>query len=146
MGEWTLVCPAGGVYKGECQFRKEDQKFVLTCEKGLAKISQDEGCSGIVVNSQNPDNPEIPEYCEFREEKVKPAEYFHPESFRTLCPKCEDKRCAKCPPELACTTRIIVGCPKEYWDEKTKRCKVGTEAHVIYHSRPKEKFVAKMRQ
>jgi hypothetical protein len=136
LGGWTLVCPAGGVYRGECQIREEDQKLV--CGK-LEKISQDEGCSGIVLNNQNPDSSEIPEYCEFEEEKVKPAEYFHPESFRTLCPECPEKRCALCPPELACATRIIIGCPKEHWDEKTKRCKVGTEAHVIYHGKPKEK-------
>jgi len=103
------------------------------------------GCSGIITPEEhptnlhitNPDNPEIPEYCRFEEEKVKPKEYFHPESFRTLCPECPESRCAECPPELACATRIIIGCKKEEWDERTKRCKIGTETHVIYHGVPK---------
>jgi len=137
MGEWRLICPKGDIYAGECEFMHTNG-FILKCPKGVRKISAEgEGCEGIVNPGEL--NPEIPEYCEFVEEKVKPKEYFHIESFRTLCPECPERRCAKCPPELACATRIIIGCKKEEWDERTGRCKIGTETHVIYHGKPKEK-------
>jgi len=137
MGEWILTCPRGGVYKGECKFEKTDG-FTLHCPMGLRHVGSEEGCEGVVKDNLNPDNPEIPEYCRFTEEKVKPAEYFHPASFRTLCPECPGKRCALCPEELKCATRIIIGCKKEEWDEAAKRCKIGTETHVIYHGQPKK--------
>ncbi len=78
------------------------------------------------------DNPaEIPERCEFTKESVKPKGYFDPDSFRTICPECPDSRCANCPPELTCATRIIIGCKEGEFVKG--RCQVGTEAHVIYH-------------
>jgi len=77
-------------------------------------------------------NPEIPPECKFWKEEKKPKEYFDPKSFRTLCPECPAARCANCPPELACATRIIIGCKAGEFE--AGRCKVGTETHVIYHS------------
>ena len=83
----------------------------------------------------NPGNPEIPEYCEFTKEEVKPKEYFDPKSFRTLCPESPTRLCKDLPPELACATRIIIGCEEGKFVEG--RCQVGPEAHVIYHGLPK---------
>jgi len=97
------------------------------------------GCEGVVEPGQNP-NPELAELekaCTWRKEEVKPKEYFEPASFRTLCPECPEARCALCPPELACATRIIIGCPLGQWDAEKGLCKVATEAHVIYHGAPK---------
>lgn len=135
MGEWYLTCPSEGVYRGECTYRKEGKTFVLTCPEGLEELK--EGCQGVVGPGENP-NPglkEVEDGCVWTEEKVHPKEYFDPESFRTLCPQCPQARCALCPPEFACATRIIVGCPKGHF--KGGRCEVGTEPHVIYHGRPK---------
>lgn len=98
------------------------------------ETSQGCGCEGIVNPGEL--NPKELEVCTWREEKVKPKEEFEPESFRTLCPECPDARCAKCPPELACATRIIIGCPLGQWDPETKRCKVSTQTHTIYHGHP----------
>ncbi len=78
----------------------------------------------------NPGNP-IPEACEFTKEQVKPKGYFVPGSFRTICPECPEGRCALCPPEDACATRIIIGCKAGEFEKG--RCSIGTEAHVIYH-------------
>lgn len=76
-------------------------------------------------------NPGIPEHCEFSAEEVKPKEYFDKASFRTLCPESPTGLCKDLPSELACATRIIIGCQEgEFVDG---RCRVGTEAHVIYH-------------
>ena len=86
-------------------------------------------------SSGNPGNPEIPEHCEFAKEEVKPKEYFDPQSFRTLCPESPTRLCKDLPPELACATRIIIGCREGEFIEG--RCRVGTEAHVIYHGTPK---------
>jgi len=97
------------------------------------------GCEGIVEPGQNP-NPELAELeraCVWRKEEKEPAEAFDPRSFRTLCPECPEQRCALCPPELACATRIIIGCPVGQWDEEKNICKVSTKAHVIYHGSPK---------
>jgi len=80
-------------------------------------------------------NPEIPEKCRFEKEEVKPKEYFDPASFRTLCPECPQARCRLCPEELACATRIIIGCKKGEFIRG--RCQIGTETHVIYHGYPK---------
>ena len=91
------------------------------------------GCEGIVKPGDL--NPEIPEICEFQEEKVRPKEYFDRTSFRTLCPECPMARCAMCPPELACASRIIIGCKTGEFVEG--RCRIGTETHVIYHGKPK---------
>jgi len=132
MGTWQLTCPKGGHYEGECTFIKENG-FTLKCPEGVREIKQ--GCEGIV--SPGTLNPEIPERCEFVEEKVKPKEYFDPASFRTLCPECPMARCAKCPPELECATRIIIGCKAGEFIEG--RCRIGTETHVIYHGKPKPK-------
>ena len=82
-------------------------------------------------NPSNPVDPGIPKKCDFKKEPVKPKGYFDPDSFRTICPECPERRCALCQPELACATRIITGCREgEFVDG---RCQVGTEAHVIYH-------------
>ena len=77
-------------------------------------------------------NP-IPEKCSFEKEVKLEKEHFDPHSFRTLCPQCPQSRCALCPPELACATRIIIGCRKGEFVEG--RCRVGTESHVIYHGK-----------
>ena len=82
----------------------------------------------------NPGNPEIPEHCEFTKEPVKPKKYFDKDSFRTICPECPESRCSLCPPELACATRIITGCKKGEFVKG--ECRIGTEAHVIYHGKP----------
>ena len=105
----------------------------------LRKQLERGGCEGIVEPGDNP-NPELSieeQKCTWVMEVKKPHEYFDERSFRTLCPECPQMRCALCPPEKACATRIIVGCPKGYWDEKTQRCLTSTEVHVIYHGRPK---------
>ena len=115
------------------------EDYLTVLREARKKLEPHRGCSGVVNPGENP-NPELAELelkCTWTKEEKKPADYFHPESFRTLCPECPMGRCAMCPPELACATRIIVGCPKEHWDERTKRCKVSTEAHVIYHGQPK---------
>ncbi len=78
----------------------------------------------------NPGNP-VPEACEFTKETVKTKKFFDKDSFRTICPECPEGRCALCPPEDACTTRIITGCPSGEF--VNGRCQVGTEVHVIYH-------------
>jgi len=97
------------------------------------------GCSGVVEPGENP-NPGLAveeQRCEWAVEVKRPREHFDERSFRTLCPECPQMRCALCPPEKACATRIIIGCPKGYWDEKAQKCLVSTEVHVIYHGRPK---------
>ncbi|MEM2305955.1 MAG: hypothetical protein QXK51_11495 [Candidatus Methanomethylicia archaeon] len=117
------------------------EDYLTVLREKRKELEPHRGCSGIVNPGENP-NPELAlaeTKCEWREEKVKPKEYFHPESFRTLCPECPQARCALCPPELACATRIIIGCKKEEWDTETKRCRVSTEKHVIYHGSPKIK-------
>ncbi len=98
-----------------------EERFEALAEAGLLE-KVDEG---------NPGNPEIPERCEFVKESVKPKGYFDPDSFRTICPECPEGRCANCPPELACATRIVIGCKEGEFVKG--RCQVGTEAHVIYH-------------
>jgi len=117
------------------------EDYLTVLREKRKQIEPHRGCSGIVNPGENP-NPELAQLetqCTWTKEEVKPAEYFHPESFRTLCPECPMARCALCPPELACATRIIIGCPKEHWDPKTKRCRTSTEPHVIYHGKPKVK-------
>lgn len=118
----------------------------LTVLRNKRKEYEHQGCSGAVTPQEYPTNLHItgnpdslPVQCIWRKEERKPKEYFHPESFRTLCPECPMSRCALCPPELACATRIIIGCPKELWDEKAKKCMGSTEVHVIYHGSPKPK-------
>jgi hypothetical protein len=105
----------------------------------LRKELERGGCEGVVNPGENP-NPDVAleeTKCEWTIEERRPREYFDERSFRTLCPECPQMRCALCPPEKACATRIIVGCPKGYWDEKTGRCLTSTEVHVIYHGSPK---------
>lgn len=29
-------------------------------------------------------------------------------------------------------SRVLIGCPKGEWNDRTKRCRVGTKAHKIY--------------
>jgi hypothetical protein len=127
------------------QIRKHEhilEDYLTVLREARKKLEPHRGCSGIINPEQYPTNPDIIENptdvkCEWRKEEIKPKEYFHPESFRTLCPECPMSRCALCPEEKACATRIVIGCPKEYWDEKEKKCKVSTEPHVIYHGSPK---------
>ena len=125
MGTWTLTCPSEGVYQGECSYSKEDGAFVLRCESGVKELEP--GCE--IPGS----NPGIPEHCDFTKEMVKPKEYFERASFRTLCPECPKARCALCPSELACATRVIIGCKKGEFVEG--KCRIGTERHVIYHGK-----------
>jgi len=113
---WILKCPEGRTIKG-------------TREKLINFLESELGCEGMMSN------PEIPEKCKFRKELKKPKEYFDPASFRTLCPECPQARCALCPPELECATRIIIGCKKGQF--KAGVCQIGTETHVIYHGQPK---------
>jgi hypothetical protein len=93
------------------------------------------------IEASNPDERvgigKLMEICEFTKELVKPKEYFDPKSFRILCPECPEARCSLCPPELACATRIVIGCKAGEWDAVAERCKIGTETHVIYHGKPK---------
>ena len=86
-------------------------------------------------NPGNPGNPEIPKHCTFTKEPIKPKEYFDPISFRTICPECPEGRCALCPPDLSCATRIVIGCKEGEFVKG--RCQVATEAHTIYHGTPK---------
>ena len=119
---------------------RELRKYIQNrMTKGNPNGNGECGCQGIVNPTENP-NPELAESekeCEWTKEEVKPKEYFHPDSFRTLAPKCPEQRPALCPPELICSTRIIIGCKADSWDEEAKRCKVSTETHTIYHSEPK---------
>ena len=78
----------------------------------------------------NPEMEKLP--SGFEKQQIKPAKYFDPSSFRTLCPQCPDSLCSKCPPELQETaTRVIIGCKKGQFKEG--KCQIGTEAHVIFH-------------
>lgn len=105
--------------------RKIREKFALEDER--ARIESG-GCSA------NPaPNPLFGE-CKFKREEIKPLKYFHPESFRILCPECPKARCVLCPPELKCATRILIGCKNGEWDEKAERCRIGTETHSIYRA------------
>lgn len=88
----------------------------------------------LIGKGHNPGS-EIPEYCEFTHEEVKPKEYFDKASFRTLCPESPTRLCKDLPPELACATRIIIGCEQGQFLEG--KCQVGTETHTIYHGMPK---------
>ncbi len=112
-------CKAGEFVEGRCQEPTEAHAIVH---------GRSESVDG------NPGNPEIPERCEFTKESVKPKEYFDKDSFRTICPECPDGRCANCPPELTCATRIIIGCKEGEFVKG--RCRIGTEAHTIYHGTP----------
>ena len=90
-----------------------------------------EALEEVHTEMNNPGNPGIPEHCEFTKEPVKPKEYFDPASFRTLCPECPDSRCSLCPPELACATRVVIGCRSGEFVNGV--CQLGTEVHVVYH-------------
>jgi len=105
----------------------------------LRKQLERGGCEGVVNPTENP-NPGLASEearCEWTVEVKAPREYFEEESFRTLCPECPQGRCALCPPERACATRIIVGCPKGYWDKERKICLTSMQVHTIYHGRSK---------
>ena len=79
--------------------------------------------------------PELAKRCTFRIEKHQPKEYFDPKSFRTLCPGCPGARCSECPPELECSTRIVIGCKKGEF--VSGKCRTKTEIHNIFHGSPK---------
>ena len=113
------------------QLMETGEEICIACSE-----SESETESGNPESESNPES-KIPVYCEFIKEQVKPKEYFDPRSFRTVCPESPTKRCKDLPPEMACASRIIIGCPKGFWDEETQRCRVGTEVHVIYHGKPK---------
>jgi len=90
---------------------------------------------------ENPGTPGIgiPKQCEFKKEPVKPKGYFDPKSFRTICPECPEGRCSLCPPELACATRIVIGCKEGEFVKG--RCRIGTEAHTIYHGTSNKRHI-----
>jgi len=115
------------------------EDYLTVLREARKRLEPHRGCSGIVNPGENPDPrlAELEARCEWSVEERRPREYFDERSFRTLCPECPQARCALCPPEKACSTRIIVGCPKGYWDERSRRCLVSTEVHVIYHGKPK---------
>lgn len=116
------------------------EDYLTVVREARKRLEPHRGCSGTIEGNpeKHSENPaELNPQCTWTKEEFKPAEYFHPESFRTLCPECPMARCALCPPELACATRIIIGCKKEEWDPTTKRCRISTERHVIYHGKPK---------
>jgi hypothetical protein len=96
-------------------------------------------CKKIYESAAEPfsENPGLPQECEWKTEIVRPKEEFDSRSFRVICPECPNQRCSQCPPELKCATRIIIGCPKGEWDEKTKTCRVSTQVHSIDHGSPK---------
>jgi len=52
-------------------------------------------------------------------ETIMPKEYFDERSFRAI--------------KHSSGHVIVIGCPKGNWDEKKKRCLVGTQAHHIKH-------------
>jgi hypothetical protein len=115
------------------------EDYLTVLREARKRLEPHRGCSGVVNPGENP-NEELAQEetkCEWTVEVVNPREMFHEESFRTLCPECPMMRCALCPPERVCATRIIIGCPKEHWDVEKKVCKVGTKVHVIYHGSPK---------
>lgn len=118
------------------------EDYLTVLRDARKKLEPHRGCSGAISGNPaeyNPDeNPaELPPVCIWRKEERKPKEYFHPESFRTLCPECPMARCSLCPPELACASRIIIGCRRKAWDPEAKKCRESTEIHVIYHGSPK---------
>jgi len=97
------------------------------------------------------ENPELevyvppPELGEFWEEKIRPKEYFDPRSFRVICPEDPENgfrgRCERIKrkyPELyPYATRVVIGCKKGEFI--AGRCRIGTETHVIYHTKHPEK-------
>jgi hypothetical protein len=92
------------------------------CKKCSA-LQQCPVCSGLLplgllalTNNACPTNMEKTDH--FCVEIVKPLEHFDERSIRSV------KRDGH---------MVKVGCPKGEWDAKTKRCKVGTEAHSIWH-------------
>lgn len=56
----------------------------------------------------------------FMRETLVPKTRFDPRSFRTIAY-----------PEKDSGARVVIGCPKGYWDPATERCKVGTMAHAV---------------
>jgi hypothetical protein len=125
--------------KAKMQGLTEEEHKELESLRFQRKSLEFGGCEGIVKPTENP-NPSLSEEeakCEWVVEVKRPREEFEEESFRTLCPECPQMRCALCSPEKACATRIVVGCPKGYWDRERKVCLTSTQAHVIYHGKPK---------
>ena len=121
----------GSLSESELEELKKLREMRKSIERG--------GCEGVVNPGENP-NPSLSEEeekCTWIVEVKRPREEFEEESFRTLCPECPQARCALCPPEKVCATRIIVGCPKGYWDRERKVCLTSTQVHAIYHGSPK---------
>ncbi len=54
----------------------------------------------------------------YRREHIEDPEKFDPRSFRYI---------------VRGKHKILIGCPKGYWDDKNKRCRVGTRAVSILH-------------
>jgi len=134
LGEVTGIdIPA---YEGvrEVEHKVEDYLTVLNADKTVLRSIRHKIEEGEREMSESESNPRL-EACTFRHEEVKPSEAFDPASFRTLCPECPGARCSNCPPELACASRVIIGCPSGQF--VAGRCQVGTETHVIYHGEPK---------
>jgi hypothetical protein len=135
-----LECPSEGLYEGKCEYRREGKAFILTCPHGVTELEP--GCEGVADDPVREEDErsrfgKAMKECTFEHEEVKPEEYFDLKSFRTLCPECPEARCSNCPPELACASRVIIGCKKgEFIGGK---CRIGTETHVIFHGEPKPK-------
>ena len=101
---------------------KRFRDHILVLDK-LGEIPKEEA-------SVNPSVEALP--SGFEKEQIKAAGYFDPSSFRTLCPQCPESLCSKCPPELQQTaTRVIIGCKKGEFEGR--KCRIGTEAHVVFH-------------
>lgn len=43
VGVWSLTCPRGGKYEGECSYDKKGRKFVLECPTGLKVLKNPKG-------------------------------------------------------------------------------------------------------
>jgi len=78
MGYWTLVCPAGEVYGGQCRYHKENGKFVLECD--YLEVVQKNPEGGCVEVEANPN----PDYTE-----MKPAKICVRENGRLVCKQIE---------------------------------------------------------
>jgi len=107
------------------KIRKEIDSMRLAEMQSGATVDE-ENCPTCMASNPGPEEPI------FEKEQIKPAGYFDPSSFRTLCPQCPESLCSKCPLELQETaTRVIIGCKKGEFEGG--KCQIGTEAHVVFH-------------
>jgi hypothetical protein len=61
-------------------------------------------------------------YAKYLHERITDPKIFDPRSFRVVAVRPDRK--------------IIIGCPKRYWDDKNKKCLVGTKAQAILRLKP----------